>query len=453
MSAGPTRTWRGRAVQAAVLLVSFSLMYLAQAGIPHTAGVLDAISGLGFLLLAGTLLSELVEVVGLPHLSGYLLAGIVAGPHVLHLVDHQSVEHMGVVNALALALIALAGGAELRLESLKRVLKSLAWATLMQMVLVTVATGAAFFALSPFIPFMRALPWASAAMVALLWGAMATSRSPAAVLGLMSQLRPKGPLTEFSVAFVMLSNVVVIVVVALVVALARLVLDPSATLEPAAFSALGRELLGSAALGTTLGIVLAVYLRLSGGQLLLVLLGLGFGLSALLDYVHLDPLLSFMVAGFVVQNFSNGGEKLLDAVEKTGAVVFVIFFATAGAHLDLSLLGQVWPITLAMVAVRAVATWGAARLSSRLAKDEPVVKRWGWSGLVAQAGLTFVLIVIVQRAIPELDAGFATLVIGVAAANEVLGPIAFKLGLDRAGESGKALEREAPEAPAEPAKV
>lgn len=448
MSAGPQRTWRARAVQAVVLLVGFSLVYLAQTSIPHTAGMLDAISGLGFLLLAGTLLSELVEVVGLPHLSGYLLAGIVAGPYVLHLVDHESVERLGVVNALALALIALAGGAELRVESLKRVLRSLGWATLTQMLTVTVVTGGVFFALRPFIPFMQALPWASAAMVALLWGAMATSRSPAAVLGLMSQLRPKGPLTEFSVAFVMLSNIVVIVVVSLVVALAKLVFDPSAALEPAAFSALGRELLGSAALGTTLGIVLAVYLRISGKQLLLVLLGLGFGLTALLDYVHLDPLLSFMVAGFVVQNFSNGGEKLLDAVEKTGAVVFVVFFATAGAHLDLSLLGRVWPIALAMVATRAVATWGAARASSALAKDAPVVAKWGWSGLVAQAGLTFVLIVIVQRSVPELDAGFATLVIGVAAMNEVIGPVLFKLGLDRAGESGKALEREASVDPA-----
>jgi Kef-type K+ transport system membrane component KefB len=435
VSAGPRRTWRARAVQALVLLVGFALMALAQTGIPHTAGALDAVSGLGFLLLAGTLMSELLEVVGLPHLSGYLLAGIVAGPHVLHLVDHPTVERLGVVNTLALALIALAGGAELRLESLRRVWKSLGWATLMQMTLVMAVTGGVFLALSPFIPFMQALPLGSAAMVALVWGALATSRSPAAVLGVMSQLRPKGPLSEFTVAFVMLSDVVVIVVVALVVALAKLVLDPSATLQPAAFSALGRELLGSAALGTTLGIILAVYLRLSGRQLLLVLLLLGFGLTALLDYVHLDPLLSFMVAGFVVQNFSSGGEKLLTAVEQTGAVVFVIFFATAGAHLDLSLLGQVWATALVLVAARAFATWGAVRASSALAKDEPVVARWGWSGLVSQAGLTFALTILIQRAIPELDASFATLAIGVVAVNEVLGPVLFKLGLDRAGES------------------
>lgn len=449
MSAGPQRSWRARAVQAVVLLVGFSLVYLAQSGIPHTAGVLDAISGLGFLLLAGTLLSELLEVVGLPHLSGYLLAGIVAGPYVLHLVDHTTVVRLGRINALALALIALAGGAELRVDRLRSGLKGLAWATGLQMPLVTLVAGGVFLALAGSIPFVAALPLPAAAAVAVLWGVLATSRSPAAVLGLTAQLRPRGPLTDFTIAFVMLSDVVVVVELALTLELARLLIG-GGELDVGAFWALGRELLGSVALGTTLGAVLAVYLRLSERGLFPVLLGLGFGLTELLKYVHLDPLLAFMVAGFVVQNFSAGGEKLLDAVEKTGAIVFVVFFATAGAHLDLPLLASIWPVALGLALARIAATVAASRLSSRVARDAPTVRRWGWSGLVSQAGLTLGLTVIIARAFPAFGEGFRTLAIGVIAINEMLGPVLFKLGLDRAGESGKALEKDAP---AEPAKA
>ena len=64
------------------------------------------IAAVGFLLLAGVLASELCEMIGLPHLSGYLIAGIVAGPHVLHLVQHETVEALSPINQLALALIA-----------------------------------------------------------------------------------------------------------------------------------------------------------------------------------------------------------------------------------------------------------------------------------------------------------------------------------------------------------
>ena len=65
-------------------------------------------------------MSELFEIVGLPHLSGYLVAGIVSGPYVLNLIDHQTVKQLTNVNSLALALIALeGGGASFRLSALR----------------------------------------------------------------------------------------------------------------------------------------------------------------------------------------------------------------------------------------------------------------------------------------------------------------------------------------------
>ena len=67
-------------------------------------------------------------------------------------------------------------------------------------------------------------------------------------------------------------------------------------------------------MGTTLGLILAAYLKLVAQNLLLVLLALGFGMTEFMRYVHIDPLLSFLTAGFVVQNLSAQGEKLLHAL-------------------------------------------------------------------------------------------------------------------------------------------
>ena len=96
------------------------------------------------------------------------------------------------------------------------------------------------------------------------------------------------------------------------------------------FQDLGHEILGSVALGTTLGLVLALYLRLLKKPLLLVLIGLGFGFSEVVSYLRLEPLLTFIVAGFVVQNLSRQGDRLLHEIEKVSALVFVLFFAAAG---------------------------------------------------------------------------------------------------------------------------
>jgi Kef-type K+ transport system membrane component KefB len=423
-----------RLIQALSLGVLFLLALGATRIAPEAIGRLGTLSAIGLLLLAGTLASELLETVGLPHLSGYLLAGIVAGPHILHLVDHDTVESLSPVNTLALSLIALGGGAELRVATLREVGRSVAFGLMLQSGVGLVTLGAVFMLVSRYVPFASELPWPSLLAVALLWGTLAVSRSPSACLGVLAQTRAKGPLASFSLASVMASDVVVVVLMACVIVGVR-PLIMGGGISVANLRMLGHEILGSIAVGTSLGLALAAYLRLVGKNLLLVLVGLGFGLSEFMRYIHIDPLLSFLAAGFVVQNLSLQGDKLLHAVEQASSLVFIVFFATAGAHLDLPLLGALWPIALGLSSARALVTVLTARWASRVAADPPVIRRWGWSSLISQAGLTLGLSVIIVRTFPEFGEGFRSLVIATVALNEMVGPVLFKYALDRTGEA------------------
>src|SRR5262249_26900915 len=152
-------------------------------------------------------------------------------------------------------------------------------------------------------------------------------------LGIFAQLRPDGPVARFSLAFVMSSDVVVAMLLTTTIALARPLIEPGAVLSLRDFTELGHEILGSVSLGTTLGLALTAYLWAIGNRgFLVVLVALGFGATEALHYLRFEPLLAFMVSGFVVANFSQQGDKLLSSVDRTGNVVYVVFFATAGAH-------------------------------------------------------------------------------------------------------------------------
>jgi Kef-type K+ transport system membrane component KefB len=146
-------------------------------------------------------------------------------------------------------------------------------------------------------------------------------------------------------------------------------------------------------------------------------------------------LLTFMVAGFIVRNMSSQGQRLAHYIEQTGSVVYVVFFATAGADLDVPLLRELWPVALILAGTRAFVTWGGSHLSGRLADDPPLLRRWGWSGLVSQAGLALGLSVIVAREFPVIGTPFRALAIATVAVNEMLGPVLFKFALDRTGET------------------
>jgi Kef-type K+ transport system membrane component KefB len=434
---GHKKSMSQRLAQLAAMILVFAFMFAASRLVPATESAAGIIGAVGFLLLAGMLMSELFEVIGLPHLTGYLFAGMLAGPQILHFIDHETVERLKPTNTLALALIALQGGAELRVELLKQVFKSLMWATVIQCTLAMALVAGAFFAITPFLPFTKGLGFAACLGVTMLWSVLAVTRSPSATLGILSQLRPDGPVTRFSLAFVMTSDIVVVVLLTTAIALARPLVEPGAGFSFRDFHELGFEVLGSIAVGTTLGLILIAYLWLVGGRLLLVLLAIGFGLTELLGYLHFDSLLVFMVAGFVVANFSQQGHKLLDATNEAGSVVYVVFFATAGAHLDIALLRSLWPLAIYLAGARMFFSFIAHRVSARFANDEPAVRNWGWACLFSQAGLALGMSAVIEKAFPSFGAGFRSMAVAMVAINETVGPVLFKFALDRAGESGK----------------
>jgi Kef-type K+ transport system membrane component KefB len=424
-----------RSVQLVALVIVSGFLFLARRAVPGSGGAVGTIASLGYILLAGTLTSELASIVKLPHVTGYLLAGILAGPHVAGLIDERSVHDLTQVNALALSLIALEGGAHLKIATLRKGFRSLAWASLFQSVVVLGGMTVIFVALRSYIPFARNLGIVAVVGTGLLWGTLAVTRSPSATLGILAETRAQGPVMTSTLSLVMTSDIIVVILLATMMVIAHPMIDPAGTFSLHAFGDLGHDLLGSVALGTTIGIILTVYTRFVRTQLLLVFLALGFGMSELVSYVRFDSLLAFMVAGFVVQNISQQGETFIHALEETGSIVFVIFFATAGAHLDLPLLGRLWPVALTLAVSRALVTWGVSRVSGRVADDPPTVRRWAWAGLVSQAGLALGVAAVIERTFPQLGSGFRALATATVALNELVGPILFKVALDRSGES------------------
>lgn len=454
MSAAPSKKSLGRlGAELVALLMILGVMFTAKLFAPHVSGDAGIVGAVGLLLLAGTLMSELLSVFKLPHLTGYIAAGLVVGPYVLKLIDQETVERLSPVNTLALALIAFAGGAELKLDLLKKVFRSLTIAMALQTVTVFVGMTGVFYACRAYIGFMQPFGPSAALGIALLWGVIAVSRSPSATLGVLAQTRAKGPVTSFCIAFVMASDVVVVVLLAAVMSVAKPLLDPDGQFTSAALKALGHDLLGTVSVGTTLGLILAVYLRFVGKQLLVVLVALGFGATEVIHYLGFEPLLAFLVAGAVVQNLSTRGDVFLHAIEETSGVIYVVFFASAGAHLKVPLLAELWPIALTLAGSRALFTFVTAKLSSRIAKDEPIVAKWAWASLVSQAGLTLGIAGVIGREFPAIGAQMGALAIATVAVNELAGPILFKLALDRSGESQSERPHDDEEAATHPGPV
>jgi Kef-type K+ transport system membrane component KefB len=202
---------------------------------------------------------------------------------------------------------------------------------------------------------------------------------------------------------------------------------------------LTRELGGSVVVGLGFGAGISFFLRYVARDTPVFVLAVCFAIWRVAGAFHLEALLVALAAGFFVENLSPArGEDLIKAIERVSLPVYALFFAAAGAKVDLHVLAQLWPFALLLSATRALCVWGGTSLGARLARAEPVVGRYAWLGLISQAGVTLALSTIVARSFPGWGGEIQAVIVAMIAIHELVGPIGFQYALRRAGEVGAA---------------
>lgn len=417
---------------------------------------------LGFVILAAFAIGELAEVIRLPHITGYLLAGLVLGPSAAHLLagslghgvlpapldegilSQGVVDQLGLLDSLALALIALTAGGELKLEELRRGFRQILSVLAGQAI--TIAVGVVGFlwltlritpdALPALAPLSNGAVLALGAVLA----SISFATSPAATIAVINSTGSKGPMTSTVLSAVVLKDVLVVIAFSAATAVSVGVLGAEGATT--FVESLGHIAL-SIVLGAVVGAAIHLYLRFIAAELLLFLIGLIFTTTFVVQELHGEAALTFIVAGIVIGNFSDLGETLIHEVERLSMPVYVVFFTLAGAKLHLDELWVMLVPALALVTVRGLALFIGVRGGAVLSGAAPSVVRYGWMGFVSQAGLA-ILLASQARATYGDGVGDAlfSLILGGVAINEIAGPVLLQLGLGRAGETRESVAAE-----------
>jgi Kef-type K+ transport system membrane component KefB len=420
-----------------VLAALIGLMQSARSFAPDALHAGGAELAFGFLLLIAYFTGKLVSRVGLPKLTGYIGAGIVVGPHVLELVSKDMTGQLRVVGGVATAILALTAGAELNVRNVRPILRTVrrisTWAVLGTMGVLTVT----LLALRPLVPFLDKLPFPHAAAVAMTMAVALAAQSPAVVMALIGETRSAGILSKTILALVVVADLAVITMYGVASSIATAVVRGGVDLGDAV-GGIAWEIFGSMGVGVFVGIILGRFITHVGQGIGLFAIMLCFVIAEVGNAVHLDPLVIALAAGIWLENGSRADtHKLLDGFEAASLPVYLVFFALAGAKLDLAALTAVAIPVAVLVTVRASSFYAGARIATRDPEVDPIVRRLAWVGLVPQAGLALALAELVRRTFPDFgDAAFA-LVVGVVATNEMIAPVALRIALLRSGEAGK----------------
>jgi Kef-type K+ transport system membrane component KefB len=421
----------------AVVLALAALVRQSGAGVDEAGG--SAALGIGFALIAAALVGAFAEQISMPRVSGYLLLGLICGPYGANLLTENMARELRLFNGMAVALIAFIAGLEINFTRLRPRLRNIA-------VLGGSTLGVMYAVLFPVIwgawPWLPIAPEAIAAeriAFALILTVIVISFSPTVTIAVIAENRARGPMSELALAVVILTDLALILAFAFAMQLAGWASGHVGTADDVGLAIhVAWELLGSFAFGAALGGVFALYLRFVARELTSVLLGLCGILTLGASQLEFEPLLAALAAGLVVENVAPpSGDALKQAVERGALPVLIIFFAAAGASLNLGALGELGGIAVVISALRAGSMWIGTSVGRSLSGDSSPEAQSLWMALISQAGVTLGLTIIVVSQYPAWGLRLQTLVVSLIAIHEVIGPVLFRAALARAGEIGR----------------
>lgn len=318
----------------------------AHASLAHD-GVLLLGFALGFVLLFRRL--------GLGATLGYLLAGVVVGPQVLHLVGDAQGK-LGFAE-LGITLLLFIVGLELNPSRLWRMRREIFGLGLIQVVLCGLAVAA-------FVALALGFTWAAAIALGL---PLALSSTAQVLPMLQSSGRLRTPFGERAFAILLFQDLSIIPLITIIAALSR---NPASQGGPPGW------VLVLYTLGAVVGLVLAgrwlirPLFRLIGNlgereMFVAAALFTVLASAALMELLGLSTALGAFIAGVMLADSPYRHELEAD-VEPFRSILLGLFFLAVGMMLDLHAIAErplfVVGVALALIAIKALVIFGIARL-------------------------------------------------------------------------------------------
>ncbi len=385
---------------------------------------LNTLTYIAIMLIAALLAGKVVKKLRLPNVTGYLVIGLLLGPHCLKILSQDLLDEMGLVTEFALGCIAFSIGAEFKISFLKKVGKAPIVIGVLEGIGAVAVVDTALLLLGYDITFALAM------------GAIASATAAASTLMIVKQYKAKGPVTNTLLPVVALDDAVALMAFGISMAVAnvisshgdapigKLLVDPLI------------EIIGGLAFGALLGILMVLAVNVYTGRgnrlaITIMMICLCVGVS---DLVGFSSLLACMMLSMVFVNLSRYRTKIYEPLDRITPPVYMMFFIISGASLDVTIITSVGVVGAVYVIGRVVGKALGAWLGARVSKAPKIVSKWLGLTLVPQEGVAIGLATSAAASLPEYGARIKTIVLCGVVIYELVGPIITKTALKKAGE-------------------
>lgn len=389
------------------------------------------------------LFGKLISKLKLPSILGWLVAGMILGPHALNLIPNVLINtawYETIIHVLECA-VGLMIGTELVWSRMKKYGKALIVTTLTQS-LGTFALVSAVFAI---VFAITDIP----IYLAFIFGGIALATAPAPALSIVREFKTDGPVTKTLIPMAALDDMVGVVVFFTTVAIvARKVSGGGMPIYMIPVMILLPLIIGVVA-GVPAGLLLKKEHSKPVTLIILIVMivltsAIGFVCNT---YLMPAPLLNFMLMGMAFSAaFANmvSEERLEQIVNDFNPLLgisMIVVILNLGAPLDFHAILGAGLYTFIYIIARALGKYFGAYFGARATKMDPSVKKYLGFTLLPHSGVSLVFtgiaVSVLSTPAPECAKIIQGTIAAAAVINEIIAVIMAKKGFEWAGEFNK----------------
>lgn len=342
----------------------------------------------GLLLIMGYILGQLSERIKLPAITGYILAGILVGSSGLKMIRHENLEILNVLSEITLSFIAVIIGGEFSFYKLKLYGKKIVVLTIIQMLLtfLMVSFGLILINIPNYLAFIL--------------GAIAAATAPAATVVIVEKLKARGEFVDYLYGIVALDDAGTVILFSIAFAISgSMISGIDVEFSHAIIHAL-LDILYSFLIGVSGGLIIhfAANKKRNLNEIKIITLGMLFMTTSIAISLNFSPLIANMTVGMLLINLSKKNIRILHALEPMTSPLYAIFFAIAGAELDLNVFTNTSVLIagLAFILLRAMGKYFGIYFGSTALKIKNPIRSYLGLSLLPQAGVAIGLVLFVQ---------------------------------------------------------
>ncbi|MBU1220726.1 cation:proton antiporter [Myxococcota bacterium] len=377
----------------------------------------------GLLLALALVLGRAFARFHLPRVTGYLLAGLVAGPSLAQIlkfepvISQKTLDSIQFISSIGITFIMFQVGSYFPLGVFRKYGHRIFLASIIES------------SLTFFLVFSIVFLFGFGLIPSMFLAIMSVQTAPGATQMVLRELRSEGELSDLTLILIGINNLTALILFII----AFKFFGNSSVITESLLWQIGSPLAG----GVTAGIIISYWeQRLTGEtERQLMIISMLLLLVWASYHFHFNLLFGALIAGVSVINFSPHEKRIFNDLKKLDYPVYVLFFALAGTHLHLQAIPVMGAIGVAFILMRGVGKYLGNRIGAMAGQFSDNIRNNLGGSMLCQAGVAIGLAEIVAKSMGKTGVAIQDIVLAAVIVFEIIGPIMVRISMIRAGET------------------